>query len=119
MGNVGPIQINGTDVFIGDDGSVSVDGAIIDNLLVVDFPQPYQLNKVGDGLFEAEPGMDTPVPAGQLKLRQGYLESSNVESVNEMVRMIELTRNFETNQKAIQIQDTTIDKAINDVGRVK
>ena len=104
---------------IGDDGIINVDGNPVDVLRIVDFPRPYQLNKVGDGLYTAEPGTEQRLPADQQVIRQGFLEQSNVEVVQEMVDIIKIARDFESNQKSINMQDETVDKAVNEVGRVK
>jgi len=98
-------------------------------LAIVDFPElrdpvakaqtPYQapLRKSRDGLFIPHPA--TPqVPARDVEVVQGFLEDSNVEPVLEMVRMIDVYRGFEADYKAIQVQDSTLDRAVNDVGRV-
>ena len=50
--------------------------------------------------------------------RQGYLETSNVNVINEMVSMITITRAYETNQKMMQTIDSTLDKAVNEIGKV-
>ena len=114
-----PIQLQGGNVFIGDDGTITVDRILAGVLQVVDFEKPYHLNKLGDGLFEAAPGAAVPLGADRVSLRQGYLEGSNVEVVEEMVNIIKTSRDFESNQKSIQMQDTTLDRAVNDVGRVQ
>jgi flagellar basal-body rod protein FlgG len=46
------------------------------------------------------------------------LETSNVNTVKEMVGMIANLRAYEANQKSIQSMDHTLDKLINEVGRV-
>jgi len=46
------------------------------------------------------------------------LEKSNVNPIREMVEMIQLARNYESNQRVIQAYDHILDKAINDIGRV-
>ena len=48
----------------------------------------------------------------------GFIERSNVNSVRSMVELIEATRAYEANQKAIWAQDETLGKAISEVGRV-
>lgn len=118
LGNNGPVQIAGNELFIGDDGTVTVDNNFIDVLRVVDFPQPYRLNKLGENLYEAEPGTEIDKTVDSFALRQGFIETANVETVEEMVKMIQTFRDFEANQKSIQMQDTTLDRAVNDVGRV-
>ncbi len=77
------------------------------------------MNKLGDGLFEAEAGSATPLNTSQFKLRQGTLEESNVEVIEEMVSLIQSAREFETNEKAINMQDESLDRAVNEVGRVQ
>jgi long-chain acyl-CoA synthetase len=64
------------------------------------------------------PVQATPGLNGAGSLRQGYLERSNVDIVREMVDMIASYRNFESDQRAIQILDETVGKAVNEVGRV-
>ena len=51
-------------------------------------------------------------------IQQGYLETSNINAVSEMVEMITITRAYESNQKALQTADTMIEKAVNEVGRL-
>jgi len=45
-------------------------------------------------------------------VRQGFLEESNVDGIAEMIEMIEITRHFESNQKAIAAQDATLEKVL-------
>jgi flagellar basal-body rod protein FlgG len=52
------------------------------------------------------------------KVRQGFLEASNVNPVIEMVNLIEVHRNYEANQKIIQAHDAALGKVINEGGRV-
>ena len=55
---------------------------------------------------------------GRPKVTQGYVEASNVNPVLEMVRMIEVNRAYEANQKTIQSEDSMLGKLINEVARV-
>ena len=50
---------------------------------------------------------------------QGYIEQSNVNVVKEMVDMISVTRAYEASQKALQAQDGTLEKAVNEVGTLR
>jgi flagellar basal-body rod protein FlgG len=52
------------------------------------------------------------------RVRQGYIEASNVNVVTEMVNMITITRAYESNQKVLQTEDSLLDRAVNNVGRV-
>ena len=51
------------------------------------------------------------------KVYQGYLEASNVNVIDEMVEMISVTRDYESNQKIIQSIDSTLETAVN-LGRL-
>jgi flagellar basal-body rod protein FlgG len=46
------------------------------------------------------------------------VEESNVNAIEEMVNMINLMRAYEANQKVIQTEDSTLEKAVNEVGRI-
>lgn len=52
------------------------------------------------------------------KVLQGFLERSNVNSIDEMVNMIEMFRGFESDQKVIQAYDQIMQKAANDLGKI-
>jgi len=119
MGIGGPVVINGNDVFIGDDGSVLVDGNVVNVLSIIDFPKPYELVKLGDGLYNDPNNNGFNQTINNFKIRQGVLEESNVNIVNEMVALIETSREFEAGQRSIHIQDSTLDRAVNEVGRIQ
>ena len=73
---------------------------------------------VWDGVHMNDPGINQQ-PADQFQIAQGFLEEANVESVLEMVRMIDVYRSYEADQRAIQVQDSTLDRAVNDIGVVR
>lgn len=88
---------------------------LADQLMVVIFPSNAVLRKEGDSLFSSEtPGQ--PLPGA--RVCQGVLEESNVNVVSAMVDMLAGLRAYEANQKALQVQDQTLDKVVNEVGRV-
>ena len=49
---------------------------------------------------------------------QGYAEGSNVELLEEVSHMIVVARNYEANQRILQMMDQTLSKAVNEVGSV-
>ena len=55
---------------------------------------------------------------GPSEIRQGSLEEANVDVVTAMVDMITVMRTYEANQKVLQVQDQTLEKVVNEVGRV-
>jgi flagellar basal-body rod protein FlgG len=94
---------------------------LVDRLKLVDFPRDRYLKKQGDSLWVHDRFSGEPVAAGVddgLQVRQGFLEGSNVNPVREMVRMIEVNRAYEANQKTIQAHDQMSDRLINQAMRV-
>ncbi len=77
-----------------------------------------ELSKAGQNLytFKSETVLNQVEPSA-FSVKQGFLEGSNVNPIDEMVAMIQLQTNFEAGQKAIQSQDTTLGQA-NQVGQV-
>jgi len=119
LGEGGPVVLTGSQILINQRGEVIVDGEHVDRLLIMDFQHPYRLVKVGSGLFAPEDEMDAGEPAKEAKVRQGYLEGSNVRAIEEMVEMLLSYRRYEADHKAIQIQDETLGKAVNELGTVR
>jgi len=94
MGQNGPITMPDGKWDVGRDGAINVDGSVVDTIKI----------------SGAEPG--------KTQLLQGHLENSNVNVVSEMVEMITNMRSFEANQKVLSSVDSTLDKLINEVGKV-
>jgi flagellar basal-body rod protein FlgG len=117
LSDAGELYLAGGEVSVSADGEVSVAGEPVGKLRLVDFPKPYQLTKTAGALLSASDQV-IPEPAGLATVRQGYLERSNVDVLREMVEMIASYRAFETGQRMIQIQDESLAKATNDLGRV-
>ncbi len=119
--NFFPIRIQGNTVAIGGDGTVIVDGLPAARIGLTDFaPADYrQLNGIGMGLFDKPPAVAESPLGAAAELRQGYLEDSNTASVRELVDMIELYRTFELGQRAITVQDQTLQRVVNEVGVVR
>ena len=70
---------------------------------------------MGDNYYRDE----NPILNAAVNVTQGALESSNVNIANEMINMMTTMRNFETNQKMVQIIDETLGKAANEIGTVR
>ncbi|MZP43142.1 flagellar hook-basal body complex protein [Heliobacterium gestii] len=71
----------------------------------------YRLNQQGAG------GGLRDLAAGEREIKPGALELANVNVVQEMVQMITASRAYEANQKAIQSQDSTLEKACGELGK--
>ena len=74
---------------------------------------------MGDGLFHDYTNSGFNSELDSFRIRQGMLEDSNVNAIEEMVKLINAVRDFETNQRSILSQDETLDKAINEIGKVR
>jgi flagellar basal-body rod protein FlgF len=93
----------------------------VDRLKIVDFKRPRYLKKMGNSFWkdtEESGPAEIAVGDSRPKVRQGFLESSNVNVVTEMVQMIEVQRTYEANQKMIQTQDSLLGRLINEAIRV-
>ncbi len=111
------ITLLGSHVEINSKGAITVDGADAGALSVVDFPKPYTLTKIGSALFKPMDGQAAP-QAATAQVQQGRIEGSNVDSITEMVQMIETNRYFEACSKIIKSFDDIESKAANEIGKV-
>jgi flagellar basal-body rod protein FlgF len=114
------IKTDAIDVVFDQGGRVVVDGVEGDSLLMTSFEKENDLVKQGESLFVSLDGKGLSTEAKDYKSRllQGYLENPNVSVIREMVDMISVMRAYEANQKVITMQDETLGKVINEVGRV-
>jgi len=109
-----PINLEGGEVVITPEGEIILDGSSVGRLQIVDFEDRKALLKAGDSTYVAT---SEPIPA-ESGVRQGYLESSNVNIISEMVRMIETVREFEVFQRMVRAYDEAVAKASNEISRI-
>ena len=112
LGGNGVITIKEGSIGVSESGLLSVDGIIADNFSLVRFRNQDQLQKLGQGFFAPVNSNDLPVASDEIKLRQGMLEDSNVNSMLEMTRMITATRAYESVHRALSRIDRLDEKAI-------
>jgi len=120
---VGQIPATATNVTIGSDGTISAtvnNAAVkISPITISNFPNPEGLNSLGSNLYQETAASgnavdgQTPGQNGMGTLAQGYIETSNVQVVTEMVNMIQAQRAYEINSKAIQTADQMMGMANN------
>jgi flagellar basal-body rod protein FlgF len=94
MGDGGAITIapDDGDIAFGKDGTISGKQGQIGKLRIADFANPRALTKEGDSLYSTT---QAPTQATNMTVSQGMLESSNVQPVVEISRMIEVMRSYE------------------------
>lgn len=113
-------------VTIGRDGIVSVSNAgdaaptQIGSIQIADFTNPTGLQPIGENMFiesgaSGNPQLGAPGNNGTGSLVQGSLESSNVNSVKELVELIETQRAYEMSSKAISTADQMLQYLNNNV----
>jgi flagellar basal-body rod protein FlgF len=139
LGENGPLQLKKNNFIIDQDGVVWQNAALagderrlvsleenewqslerVDRLRLVNFERTRYLKKQGNSMWASteESGPATVDFPERPKLRQGFLEGANVNVVTEMVRMIEVNRSYEANQKLIQTEDALLGRLVNDVIR--
>lgn len=110
----------GSQPYISDAGEVFDGEKKLGRLSLVKLDNPDCLQKVGNNYYDFKPNMTPEKTSVQYaSLKQGYLETSNVNIVAEMTDMIMAQRVFEGTQKAIQAYDQMEDKIINQVGSTR
>ncbi len=114
LGEKGPIKLPEGKIEISPTGSVSVNKVQVDVIKIIDFQQPANLTKTGESMFHTnEQGTKA-----KAEIKQGFLETSNVNIIREMIKMIHTMRDYETYQKAIHTFDEATGKINNEVGRL-
>lgn len=109
---------DGGKIRINHDGEVLQGDEITGKLKIVDFKKPYRLLRDGNSYFRPQLPDNPVVKSPGYIIKQGFLEGSNVNTIRNMVQMISAVRNYEADQRALQAQDQTLDKAVNSVGRL-
>jgi flagellar basal-body rod protein FlgG len=108
-------------VTIGNDGTVTVTqqgqtaATQVGTIQLANFINPAGLESRGENLFvetasSGTPTTNTPGSNGIGSLKQGYIETSNVNVVEELVNMIQTQRAYEINSKAIQTSDQMLQR---------
>lgn len=105
-------------ISIGVDGTVTVTQhggtpAAVGNVQLARFTNPAGLSSEGDNLFaesvaSGAPTVGTPGQLGLGQVKQGYLETSNVDVVNELVDLIIAERTYELNSKVVKTGDRVL-----------
>ena len=114
----GRIRLNPLlDVSVDSQGRILQNDAVVASIKLVDFQDYNYLKKYGENLLEPVEGA-TIINNPDCKVYSGYLEMSNVNIVTEMVDLIAITRQYESNQKIIRTIDDTLQIAANQLGKV-
>jgi flagellar basal-body rod protein FlgF len=105
-------------VLIAADGVISQGDERVGKIGVVRFDNRSVLEKAGDNLFRNTANA-APVAAPDVKVRQGMLESSNVKSIVEVTKLIEISRAYERMAKMMDSSAELSRRSIERMGRVQ
>jgi flagellar basal body rod protein FlgG len=109
-----PIQLKadgGLAPVITADGTIRQGDAIIGKLAIARTDEPLRLRALPGGLFKPDDD-DIMKPVEKPVVQQGYLESSNVAPLREMVDLVTIARSYEANQKLIQSRDKLMERTL-------
>ena len=113
----GPITLAATDtkIQIGRDGTISSENGQLGKLQIVKFANPQQLERTSGAMFTSK---TAPTNVQQPDIIQGSLETSNVQPIVEMAKMIQLQRSYESAKTFIDREDQRQRQMIQDLGSV-
>jgi flagellar basal-body rod protein FlgG len=100
-----PAGTSPSDVKVAANGAVTVNGAQIGTIQIVDVPAPTGLQSVGDSLFVPTTVSGQPSAARGSTVQQGVLESSNVDVASAMTDLIDAQRSYQMTARVISTQD--------------
>jgi flagellar basal-body rod protein FlgG len=112
-----PINLGSGNVEVAADGTIYKKGEVLGKLGLISFPDKDGLRQEGGQYFAIA---DRNIMSSPFKgtVIQGFLEQSNVSIIDEMIKMIVVTRSYEATQKVMQAHDSTLDQAANQLGRL-
>ena len=103
------VPTGGEEIAVSADGTLSVDGAPLGQMAIVSPVAPLEMVREGGVLFRADAGDE---PAESARVLQGFVESSNVNPLLEIARMIDVQRAYEMGQSFLQSEDERIRAAV-------
>jgi flagellar basal-body rod protein FlgG len=117
QGHGGRIYVGGDDFVADAQGNIYVNGALSDQFQIAVFEDMTGLRKDGSNLYAHVAG-----PAAQdatnTAVVQGALEGSNVDTAQELTRLLSVSNAYTINQRVLGMVDGSLEKAVNEVGRV-
>ncbi|RLC21801.1 MAG: flagellar hook-basal body protein [Deltaproteobacteria bacterium] len=123
MGQGGAIVIDNDDIeeglFINQSGEIILSGEIVGTLDIVTFKELNKLERDGNNLLSYKGNTTDEIQVELPIVQHRSIEKSNIKVVDEMVRMIDYHRMFETFTKSMMTFDEIDGKAINDVGKLR
>ena len=113
-----PITVEPGAFSIDNEGQVTQNGNDLGKIRIASTNSYADLVPKGDSLMSFSPGSENKLTASDAILRQGSIESSNVDPVRSMVNLLEASRSIQASTVMMQYQDNIMGQAINTFGRV-
>lgn len=113
----GTLQLPGEvrELVIAGDGTVTADGEEVGRIAIFDLPEGNGLERQADGLFAAPKELAL---LNEGRLHQGMIEGSNVQSIGELVSMMEVQRHYERVQNILDGEDERIRRLVDRAVRI-
>lgn len=118
-----PINVGSEEFKVDNQGNVTVNGEVTGQLNIAYADSMETIIKTGNGLYQTENG--EPLPStiengdASYEIKQGFVERSNVNMSQTMTELLTAYRTFEANQKVMQAYDRSMEKAANEIGKVR
>jgi flagellar basal-body rod protein FlgF len=107
---------DGAPPVIDETGAILAGGGTVARLGIVEFAQNAALEKAGDGTYRS----DSPaLPTDEVRVRQGFAERSNVNPIEEITRLIDVTRAYESVSRMISSDEDLKRRAIDTLSGVR
>lgn len=102
-------------VGISSDGTISANGKLLAQVGVFEVENPAMMTREDGVLFISD---QEALPSENPNVKQGFLETSNVDPITEMARMIEVQRAYELGQNLLDKEDERIRNGIRTLGKI-
>lgn len=111
QGQITGITVDNNNFEVGNDGLIKGSQT---KLMAVDFPDYGTLEKRGNGIYVST---QANFIQSDSNINQGVLEMSNADMLDQMVNMMQVSREFQSNQRVLKTLNDTLDKTVNEIGR--
>lgn len=115
QGNPIVIGVTAGEISIAQDGTVSADAVRVSRIALMTFNQPQLLKKIGNSLYSTS---EIATPSTTAVVKQGFVESSNVNGVEEVTKMIDVLRSYQSTAKLMDEYQQMRSRAIRRLSQV-
>ncbi|UNL84855.1 flagellar hook-basal body protein [Priestia koreensis] len=117
------IQLQSANFQVGNDGTIMENNQQVARVGLAYAQDPMALEKEGNGYYHMTNNQALPsaltANGVSFQVHQGFIEGSNVDMSQTMTELLTTYRSFEANQKILQAYDRSMDRAVNEVGRLR